>query len=143
MPVITGLTGTQLRFRPGGARRVAYPRAVGSFTDPEHELHPEDVRDRLARGEVALVDVREQYEWDAGRIAGARHIELERLASRSDEIPRDRPVVFQCRLGARSAMATQAFRAAGWDAYNLAGGITEWVRRGLPIEPKDGKVAPH
>ena len=40
-------------------------------------------------------------------------------------------------------MATQAFRAAGWDAYNLAGGITEWVRRGLPIEPKDGKVAPH
>ena len=125
------------------SRRVAYSRAVGSFTDPEHELQPEDVRDRLAHGEVALVDVREQYEWDAGRIAGARHIELERLASRSDEIPRDRPVVFQCRLGARSAMATQAFRAAGWDAYNLAGGITEWVRRGLPIEPKDGKVAPH
>ena len=40
-------------------------------------------------------------------------------------------------------MATQAFRAAGWDAYNLAGGITEWVRRGLPIEPEDGEVAVH
>ena len=114
-----------------------------SFDDPEHELDPEEVRRRLDAGEIELIDVREQYEWDAGRIPGARHIELERLASRSDEIPRDRPVVFQCRLGARSAMATQAFRAAGWDAYNLAGGITEWVRRGLPIEPKDGKVAPH
>src|SRR5436305_14403301 len=109
MPVITGLTGTQLRFRPGGARRVAYSRGVGSFTDPEHELHPEDVRDRLARGEVALVDVREQYEWDAGRIAGARHIELERLASRSDEIPPDPPVVFQCRPGDRYAIPTQPY----------------------------------
>jgi rhodanese-related sulfurtransferase len=92
---------------------------------------------------VELVDVREQHEWDAGRIAGARHIELERLAGRADEIPRGRPVVFQCRLGARSAMATQAFRAAGWDAYNMAGGISLWAERGLPLEPEDGRVAPH
>ncbi len=116
---------------------------MGSFTDPAHELEPEQVRDRMDRGEVELVDVREQYEWDAGRIAGARHIELERLAGRAEEIARDRPVVFQCRIGARSAMATRAFRAAGWDAYNLAGGITEWVRRGLPIEPDNGEVARH
>ena len=116
---------------------------MGSFTDPEHELQPGQVQERLARDEIYLVDVREQYEWDASRIAGARHIELERLAGRAGELPRDRPLVFQCRLGARSAMATQAFRAAGWDAYNLNGGITEWVRRGLPIEPEDGEVAPH
>ena len=116
---------------------------MGSFTNPEHELSPEQVRDRLERGEIDLIDVREQYEWDAGRIAGARHIELERLAGRAGEIDRERPVVFQCRLGARSAMATQAFRTAGWDAYNLTGGITEWVRRGLPIEPEDGYVAEH
>jgi hydroxyacylglutathione hydrolase/adenylyltransferase/sulfurtransferase len=116
---------------------------VGSFTDPEHELEPEQVRERLERGEVELVDVREQYEWDAGRIAGARHIELERLAGRAGEIPRDRPVVFQCRLGARSAMATQAFRAAGWDAYNMAGGIALWAERGLPLEPDGGHVARH
>ncbi len=116
---------------------------MGSFTDSEHELEPEQVRDRLERGEIELVDVREPYEWEAGRIAGARHIELERLASRADELPRDRPIVFQCRLGARSAMATQAFRAAGWDAYNMSGGITEWVARGLPIEPEGGRVADH
>ena len=116
---------------------------MGSFTNPEHELSPEDVRERLERGEIELIDVREQYEWDAGRIAGARHIDLERLAGRAGEVDRERPVVFQCRLGARSAMATQAFRAAGWDAYNLTGGITEWVRRGLPIEPEDGYVAEH
>jgi rhodanese-related sulfurtransferase len=116
---------------------------MASFTDPEHELSPEQVKERLDRGEIELIDVREQYEWDAGRIAGARHIELERLAGRAQEVPRDRPVVFQCRLGARSAMATQAFRAAGWEAYNMAGGITRWVDRGLPIEPQGGRVAEH
>jgi rhodanese-related sulfurtransferase len=116
---------------------------MGSFTDPEHELQPEEVQERLARGEIELIDVREQYEWDAGRIAGARHVELERLAGRAGEVPRDRPVVFQCRLGARSAMATQAFRSAGWDAYNMDGGIARWVERGLPIEPDGGHVADH
>ena len=116
---------------------------MGSFTDPEHELQPEEVQERLARGEIQLIDVREQYEWDAGRIAGARHVELERLAGRAGEVPRDRPVVFQCRLGARSAMATQAFRSAGWDAYNMDGGIARWVERGLPIEPDGGHVADH
>ena len=48
----------------------------GTFTDPPHELSPEQVRERLEGGEIELVDVREPYEWEAGRIAGARHIEL-------------------------------------------------------------------
>jgi hydroxyacylglutathione hydrolase/adenylyltransferase/sulfurtransferase len=116
---------------------------MGTFTDPEHDMSPEQVKERLERGEIELVDVREQYEWDAGRIPGARHIELERLAGRAEELPRERPIVFQCRLGARSAMPTQAFRAAGWDAYNMTGGIQSWVEHGLPLEPDDGHVADH
>jgi rhodanese-related sulfurtransferase len=116
---------------------------MGSFDDPDHELPPERVKQMLDNDEIVLVDVREQYEWDAGRIGGARHIELERLASRSEELPRDKPLVFQCRLGTRSAMASQAFRASGWDAYNLSGGIQAWSDGGFPLEPDDGKVAPH
>ena len=116
---------------------------MASFSDPEHDLPPERVKEMLDAGEIELVDVREQYEWDAGHIAGARHIELERLAARAEELPRDKPLVFQCRIGARSAMAMQAFRASGWDAYNMPGGITEWVEKGLPIEPEGGEVAKH
>jgi rhodanese-related sulfurtransferase len=116
---------------------------VNAFTDPETDLTPQRVAELLESGEVQLVDVREPYEWDAGRIPGASHIELERLAGRSGQIDRDRPVVFQCRLGARSAMATTAFRAAGWDAYNLAGGIQAWAAAGLPLDPPDGHVAEH
>ena len=117
---------------------------MAPFTsDPSHELDPERVKEMLDRGEIELIDVREQYEWDAGRIAGAKHIELERLASRAEEIPRERPVVFQCRLGARSAMATEAFRASGWDAYNMTGGLRAWADRGLPLDPDGGVVAEH
>jgi hydroxyacylglutathione hydrolase/adenylyltransferase/sulfurtransferase len=107
------------------------------------EVTPARAREMLERGEAQLVDVREIYEWDAGRISGARHIELERLASAAETIDKGRPVIFQCRLGARSAMATQAFLAAGYEAWSMAGGIQRWVDEGLPIEPDDGHVADH
>ena len=112
-----------------------------SFTAPELEIGPEELAERL--GEVQLIDVREQYEWDAGRIEGSRHIELARLAAQAETIDRDRPVVFSCRLGARSALAAQAFRASGWDAWSLRGGLTLWHDRGLPIVPEGGHVAEH
>jgi rhodanese-related sulfurtransferase len=52
-------------------------------------------------------------------------------------------VVFYCRVGARSGMAAGAFRRAGFDAYSVDGGLTEWARRGFPLEPEDGAVADH
>jgi rhodanese-related sulfurtransferase len=109
--------------------------------DNGRDLTPQQAQEMLASGDVQLVDVREPHEWDAGRIAGATHIELEELTGRAGEIDKDRKVIFQCRLGRRSAMATEAFAASGYDAYNLAGGITAWVEAGLPIEPEDGEVA--
>jgi rhodanese-related sulfurtransferase len=115
---------------------------VGTFTDSGHELTPERVAELLAGG-WQVIDVREGYEREAGHIAGTRHVELERLASQADTIDRSEPVIFYCRLGSRSGMATQAFRASGYDAYNMAGGISEWARHGLPLEPVDGYVADH
>ena len=117
---------------------------------PDHAFHavdvdvsPEWVRERHEAGEIQLVDVRETYEWEAGRLAGARHVELERVASQAPTIDKDTPVVFYCRLGARSGMAANAFRRAGYDAYSMDGGITAWDARGLPLEPADGTVADH
>src|SRR5918997_756969 len=114
-----------------------------AFHADDVDVTPEDVRSRHERGEIELIDVREPYEHEAGRIAGARHIELERLASKADTIGRDRPVVFYCRLGARSGMAANAFRRAGWEAYSMDGGLEAWDRRGMPLEPDDGHVADH
>ncbi|HKP90791.1 MAG TPA: rhodanese-like domain-containing protein [Thermoleophilaceae bacterium] len=116
---------------------------MGSFTDDAHELSPEEVRDRLGRGEIEVIDVREQYEWDAGRIAGARHVPLASLGGAARELSRDHPVVFVCTVGARSGVATEAFRASGWEAYNMDGGMRLWAERGLPLEPAGGVVADH
>jgi rhodanese-related sulfurtransferase len=116
---------------------------MGAFSETDFDLPPQRVKEILDAGDAELVDVREPYEWDAGRIPGAKHIELERLAGRADELPKDKPVIFQCRMGRRSALATDAFRAVGYDAYNMRGGIEAWAEEGLPLEPEDGTVAEH
>ena len=105
------------------------------------DITPAEVSER--RDEVQLIDVREPYEWEAGRIAGARHVELPQVAAEAPTIDRERPVVFYCRVGGRSAMAASAFRRAGYDAYSMDGGLEAWSREGLPLEPDGGTVAQH
>ena len=107
----------------------------------EAQYTPREVAELLARDEIQLVDVRQRYEHEAGRVAGDRLVELGELGARAQEIDRAKPVVFYCRSGARSAMATQAFRQAGFDAYNMTGGLLEWEASGLPLEPDGGYVA--
>jgi rhodanese-related sulfurtransferase len=101
---------------------------------------PQQVAELHARGEIQLIDVRQAYEHEAGRIAGDRLIELMRLGAEAGTIDPERPVVFYCRTGSRSAMATQAFQRAGFDAHNMVGGLVEWHAAGLPLEPADGYV---
>ena len=104
------------------------------------DLSPARVAELLRDG-AQLVDVREPYERDAGRIPGdSAHIELDRLTAEAGSIDRERTVVFYCRSGSRSALAAEAFSAAGYDAHNLDGGLKAWVADGLPIEPADGRV---
>jgi hydroxyacylglutathione hydrolase/adenylyltransferase/sulfurtransferase len=112
------------------------------LVSPEIEVTPQRTIELLQSGDAVVVDIREPYEREAGHIEGTRHIELERLAAHAETLPRDRPVVFHCRLGARSAMAAQAFRAAGYDAWSMAGGLQRWSEEGLPVDG-GGQVAPH
>lgn len=113
------------------------------FGADDINLTPGQTAQALAEGSAQVVDVREQYEWEAGRIAGTVHIEMERLASQAETIERERPVIFCCRLGARSAMAARAFRGAGYDAYTMAGGLERWAEEDRPLTPEGGTVAPH
>src|SRR5947209_2753524 len=107
----------------------------------EYDYTPQQVAELLEGAEIQLIDVRQPDEHEAGRIAGDRLIELSELGAQAATIDRDRPVVFYCRSGSRSAMATEAFRGAGFDAHNLAGGLLEWHAEGVPLEPADGYVA--
>jgi rhodanese-related sulfurtransferase len=112
------------------------------MSPPAEEITAARAQEMLAGG-AALVDVREPYERDAGHIAGSAHIDLASLPRRAEEIDRDRPVIFYCRAGVRSAMAADAYAAAGYTAYSMAGGLVAWVSAGLPIVPDDGRVAAH
>jgi hydroxyacylglutathione hydrolase/adenylyltransferase/sulfurtransferase len=40
-------------------------------------------------------------------------------------------------------MAAQAFRAAGYEAYSMTGGLARWASEGRPLAPRDGRVAEH
>jgi rhodanese-related sulfurtransferase len=105
------------------------------------DITPAEANELLRSGDVQLVDVRRPDEHEAGRIAGDRLIELDRLPAEADTLDPERPLLFYCRTGSRSAMATQAFATAGYDARNLDGGLEAWVAAGLPIEPDGGRVA--
>ena len=126
------------------ARRLS-PTLLGEMTHPfgaeQVDVDAEQARSAIEAGGIQLIDVREPDEWDAGRIAGARRIGLDRLAAEAESLDREAPVLFYCRVGSRSGMAAGAFRQAGFDAYSLDGGLVEWQRRGLPLEPDDGTVA--
>ncbi len=108
------------------------------------DIEPEQLAEWMSENsDLQVVDVREVYEREAGHISGTRHIPLVELTARAQEIERDRPVVFYCRVGARSDMAAQAFRAAGLQALSMSGGLVRWVSESRPLSPENGHVADH
>lgn len=92
---------------------------------------------------LQLIDVREPYEREAGYIEGSRHIELTQLPSEAATLDATRPVVFYCRVGARSTMAAQALRAAGVEAYSMDGGLVRWASEQRELAPENARVAEH
>jgi rhodanese-related sulfurtransferase len=111
------------------------------LTTVPSEYTPQEVLRLHEAGTIQLIDVRAPHEHDAGHIAHTTLIELADLTGRAGEIDRERPVVFYCRSGGRSAMATDAFSQAGYDAHNMTGGMLAWAAAGLPMAPDDGVVA--
>jgi len=96
-------------------------------------LTPQQAAERLARGEIELVDVREADEWQDGHAPGARHIPLAELASRLADVPRECPIAFLCRSGGRSEVATELARRHGIEALDVDGGLLAWQRAGLDL----------
>lgn len=92
------------------------------------------------RDEVQLLDVREPFEWDAGRIEGAVHIPLNDLmAGTMEGLDPERPVVIYCRTANRSEVARAMLEARGLEAHVMEGGSENWVAQGLPFTTPDGQ----
>lgn len=104
-------------------------------TSPTKQMQVEELQQRLEAGEpITLIDVRTpgEYEHD-GHIIGSRLLPLPVLQQRSNELPKDRPIVCICRSGHRSQIACEMLAAAGFsDLNNLAGGMLAWKRAQFP-----------
>ena len=94
------------------------------------------VPDPLPEG-VAVIDVREDVEWQHGHIDGAMHIPLRDLPARLSEVPEGQSLVV-CRVGGRSARAVGYLVQRGHDAVNLDGGMLEWESAGRPMVSETG-----
>ena len=101
------------------------------------EITPTELAARLdAKEDFDLIDVREPYEWQLGRLPTARLIPLGQLPGALSTLDSTRDIVVYCRSGKRSADATLQLRAAGFRAVNLAGGILRWSDEIDPSLPK-------
>lgn len=80
----------------------------------------------LATGAYFPLDVRRASEFQAGHIEGARNVSHTRLAAHVAELPRDRPVLVNCKSGGRSARACSLLERNGIRAVNLEGGFDAW-----------------
>ena len=108
---------------------------LGERDGVEH-VSATELHERLARGEVVVLDVRPQPEYQAGHIPGAQSVPLDALASLAPKLPRRRQIVAYCR-GPYCVYADDAVRllqARGLKARRLDVGFPEWRRAGLPVE---------
>lgn len=126
-----------LALRATSANRLAeVERAAADYLGDDVEaIDRDELRTRMRRGDVVLVDVRPSEEFDAGHIDGARSVPIDELDERLAELPADREVVAYCR-GPFCAYAHEAVRRlqeSGRTARRLEDGWPEWRLAGGPL----------
>jgi rhodanese-related sulfurtransferase/predicted transcriptional regulator len=131
-----------LALRANSASRLAeVERAARDYLGDDVEaIGRDELRERMRRGEVLLVDVRPDEEYAAGHIDGARSIPIDELDERLAELPADREVVAYCRgpFCAYAHEAVRRLRDSGRQARRLADGWPEWRLSG---DPQDSRAA--
>ncbi|HLT76413.1 MAG TPA: rhodanese family protein [Ferrovibrio sp.] len=97
-------------------------------------IEPHELHQRMQKGDIVLIDIREPSEYAREHITGARLVPLGAIDSHDFDAERGKAVVFTCRSGNRTAMHATRLLAKGFrEAYVLAGGIDGWKKAGLPV----------
>jgi glyoxylase-like metal-dependent hydrolase (beta-lactamase superfamily II)/rhodanese-related sulfurtransferase len=97
----------------------------------------DDLAARLDDGDGAVVlDVRDDDEWERGRVPGSVHIPYGELPGRLDELPRERPIAAICSGGKRSGLAASVLQREGFGSVShvTGGGVGTWEKQGRPVE---------
>lgn len=117
------------------------PHSAGSLPPAWHsvrELDPAVLASRRAAGEaLAIIDVRELWEWEQVRIEGARHIPLGDVTAAAASLDRHAEVVLVCHHGMRSLAAARYLAQCGFErVWNLTGGIDRYAAEVDPSLPR-------
>ena len=111
-------------------------RAYLSERGAMEAVRPEELLQRVRRGEVTLLDVRPAEEYRAGHIAGALSVPVPELKKRISGLPKSRDIVAYCR-GPYCVMAIEAvelLRSKGYKAHRLEQGVSDLRAAGWQIE---------
>lgn len=90
--------------------------------------------------DAKILDVREDYEWEAGHAKGALHIPKDQIPERLDELDPDEDLHVICRSGGRSLLVTQWLNSNGYSAVNVEGGTGAWLEAGKPMDAENGQA---
>lgn len=114
--------------------RVAVDQMVA---DPKKlmSMDRETLLNRAALGDVIVIDVRPQQEYDRAHLPFARSMPLEEIGRRLAELPRDKDIVAYCRgpFCLFSEEAYQLLNASGYRVRKLLDGVSEWRAAGMPL----------
>jgi rhodanese-related sulfurtransferase len=110
------------------------------FGPPLPALDAMELSEKLKVDKQAVVlDVRQPEEYREGHIAGSKLIPLGELNGRINELPKNRAIICVCASGSRSRSATRFLVGAGYNAFDMNGGMYMWQRAKLPV--KKGSAA--
>lgn len=109
--------------------------AAPAVASPVRNLTAPDAYQLLKQHpDTYLLDVRSPGEFLQLRLARAHLIPIDRFLQRSEEIPRNRPILVYCAVGSRSSEVARYLAQQGYgEVYNLTGGIWGWQLRGYPV----------
>ncbi|OZI13590.1 MBL fold metallo-hydrolase [Bacillaceae bacterium SAS-127] len=129
----------QLALESIGLDRIvafADPKAVSEADELEQypNIDIETLKAQHQHEDVYVVDIRQQAEWNEGRIPGAHHHMLGYLQDQLADLPKDKKIIVHCQSGARSAIGTSVLQAAGFKHIeNVAGGFAAWKIAGEEV----------
>ena len=99
--------------------------ALGKDKEVSTDVEAKDI-ETLSKNKEFLLDVREEYEYQAGHVKGAINLPLREILSQKDSLPKDRDIYVYCRTAHRSSDAVNFLKSLGFDkVHNVEGGFID------------------
>lgn len=106
--------------------------------EPFKRIDVHEAKEMIDAGNVQVIDAREPWEHAEGHVPGSLRIQHMAVLVQADKLARDRPILFICKSGARSAVAAEFAASLGiTDLYNVDGGHEAWAAAGYPMDLGD------